>query len=283
MLIEVKNLSHIFSEGMAFETTALDDISFTASQGQFVALIGHTGSGKSTLVQHINGLLKPSSGCVLADGIDLSVKSKEVMAKRHKIGMVFQYPEYQLFEETVLRDVCFGPKNMGLGEEECIRRAKEALEIVGIDPAIKGEVSPFALSGGEKRRVAIAGVIAMEPEVLILDEPTAGLDPKGHNDILRMIKRIRQDKNLTIFFVSHNMGDVADLADKVIVMDSGHLVMDGSPMEVFSREAELKAMGLDLPPAMSFGKRLGLTALTMDELVERIAEKKLGAALAKEG
>lgn len=274
MLIEVKNLSHIFSEGMAFETKALDNISFTASQGEFVALIGHTGSGKSTLVQHINGLIKPNSGQVLADGVDLSGKTKEVMALRHKIGMVFQYPEYQLFEETVIKDVCFGPKNMGLSEDECKERAIRALEIVGIDPEKKSELSPFSLSGGEKRRVAIAGVIAMEPEVLILDEPTAGLDPKGHRDILDMIQRIKKDRNLTIFFVSHNMGDVADLADKVLVMDSGKLVMDGSVLEVFSREEELKAMGLDLPPAMSFGKRFGITALTMDELANAIANMK---------
>jgi len=274
MLIEVKNLSHIFSEGMAFETKALDNISFTASQGEFVALIGHTGSGKSTLVQHLNGLIKPNSGQVLADGVDLSGKTKEVMALRHKIGMVFQYPEYQLFEETVIKDVCFGPKNMGLSEDECKERAIRALEIVGIDPEKKSELSPFSLSGGEKRRVAIAGVIAMEPEVLILDEPTAGLDPKGHRDILDMIQRIKKDRNLTIFFVSHNMGDVADLADKVLVMDSGKLVMDGSVLEVFSREEELKAMGLDLPPAMSFGKRFGITALTMDELANAIANMK---------
>jgi len=187
---------------------------------------------------------------------------------------VFQYPEYQLFEETVIKDVCFGPKNMGLSEDECKERAIRALEIVGIDPEKKSELSPFSLSGGEKRRVAIAGVIAMEPEVLILDEPTAGLDPKGHRDILDMIQRIKKDRNLTIFFVSHNMGDVADLADKVLVMDSGKLVMDGSVLEVFSREEELKAMGLDLPPAMSFGKRFGITALTMDELANAIANMK---------
>lgn len=274
MLIEVKNLTHIYSEGMSFESTALQDISFTAKQGEFVALIGHTGSGKSTLVQHINGLLKPTSGSVLADGVDISAKGKDIMAIRHKIGMVFQYPEYQLFEETVLKDVCFGPKRLGLSDEEAIDRAKEALQIVGIDPEEKGETSPFSLSGGEKRRVAIAGVLAMQPEVLILDEPTAGLDPEGHLEILEMIKNLKEDKGLTIFFVSHNMSDVARLADHVIVLDGGRVVMDGNPREVFTREEELKSIGLSVPEAMSFAKRLGLEALTTDELVEKIWQSK---------
>lgn len=273
MLIEIKNLTHIYCRGMAFETTALHDISFSAKPGEFVALIGHTGSGKSTLVEHINGLLKATSGAVYADGVDLSGKTKEVMALRHKIGMVFQYPEYQLFEENVLKDVCFGPKNMGLCEEDCIERARRALEIVGIDPASKEGVSPFSLSGGEKRRVAIAGVIAMQPEVLILDEPTAGLDPKGHRDILDMVKRIRDEQKPTIFFVSHNMGDVAELADHVLVMSGGKLVMDGSPREVFSHESELKDLGLSLPPAAAFGKRFGIEALTADELEKELTKR----------
>lgn len=270
MLIEVKDLKHIYSEGMAFETAALQGISFTAKPGEFVALIGHTGSGKSTLVQHLNGLLKPTSGCVLADGVDLSGKGKDVMAVRHKIGMVFQYPEYQLFEETVLSDVMFGPKNMGLSSEECEVRAREALRIVGINSDEKANVSPFSLSGGEKRRVAIAGVIAMDPEVLILDEPTAGLDPQGHKDILDMIKRIKEERNLTIFLVSHNMNDVAELADHVLVMHGGKLVMDGSPREIFSREEELTSMGLDIPDATRFGKKFNISALTFDELVEKL-------------
>ena len=274
MLIEVKNLTHIYSEGMSFEAAALQDITFTAKQGEFVALIGHTGSGKSTLVQHLNGLLKPTSGSVLADGVDISGKGKDIMALRHKIGMVFQYPEYQLFEETVLKDVCFGPKRLGMAEEEAILRAKEALRIVGIDPEEKGEISPFSLSGGEKRRVAIAGVIALEPQVLILDEPTAGLDPKGHREILDMIMKLKEDKGLTIFFVSHNMADVASLADHVIVLNDGKIVMDGSPREVFSREEELKNIGLSVPEATSFAKRLGLEALTVDELVEKIWQSK---------
>lgn len=270
MLIEVKNLSHIYGQGLAFESVALSDVDLTVREGEFVAIIGHTGSGKSTLVQHINGLLKASSGTVLADGIDLSGKGKEVMEKRHHIGMVFQYPEYQLFEETVLKDVCFAPKNQGLSEEECIDAARRALEIVGIDPDVKGGMSPFALSGGERRRVAIAGVIAMRPEVLILDEPMAGLDPKGHDDILNMIQRIADDEKLTIFLVSHNMDDVAVLADRVLVMNRGKLAMNGTVAEVFSRGDELKEMGLSLPHASEIAGKLGLSAFTIDELADKI-------------
>ena len=275
MLIEVKNLTHIYSEGLSFETTALEDISFTAEAGSFVALIGHTGSGKSTLAQHLNGLLKPSSGAVLADGVDISGKGKEFAALRHKIGMVFQYPEYQLFEETVLKDVAFGPKRMGLSDAEAEENSKKALMLVGIDPEEYGEVSPFSLSGGEKRRVAIAGVIAMNPEVLILDEPTAGLDPEGHREILSMIKKLKEEKNLTIIFISHNMDDVAELADKVIVMDKGKLVMEGTPLTVFSKEEELESIGLSVPDSMKYAKKLGLEALTIDELVEKIWQSKI--------
>ncbi|MBR5925972.1 MAG: energy-coupling factor transporter ATPase [Firmicutes bacterium] len=273
MLIEVKNLTHIYSEGLAFEQAAVKDVSFSVQPGEFVAVIGHTGSGKSTLIQHINGLLKPSSGCVLADGIDLSGKGREVMQKRHKIGMVFQYPEYQLFEETVLKDVAFAPHRQGLSDEECADAARRALEIVGIDPAAKGGLSPFTLSGGEKRRVAIAGVLAMKPEVLIFDEPTAGLDPSGHEEILGMMRRIREDRNLTIFFVSHNMNDVAEMADRVLVMNRGSLYMNGTPREVFSKEEELKALGLSLPDASSFAKEIGLEALTIEELADKIASQ----------
>ena len=275
MLIEVKNLTHIYSEGLSFETTALEDISFIAEAGSFVALIGHTGSGKSTLAQHLNGLLKPSSGAVLADGVDISGKGKEFAALRHKIGMVFQYPEYQLFEETVLKDVAFGPKRMGLSDEEAEENSKKALMLVGINPEEYGEVSPFSLSGGEKRRVAIAGVIAMNPEVLILDEPTAGLDPEGHREILSMIKKLKEEKNLTIIFISHNMDDVAELADKVIVMDKGKLVMEGTPLTVFSKEEELESIGLSVPDPMRYAKKLGLEALTIDELVEKIWQSKI--------
>ena len=249
MRLEVRDLSYIYSEGMPFATTALEHVDFTVESGEFAALIGHTGSGKSTLLMHLNGLMKPTSGSVLADGIDMNEKTKEAKQQRRKVGLVFQYPEYQLFEETVLKDVCFGPKNYGFSPEECEEKAIEALKLVGVDPDEKRDVSPFELSGGEKRRVAIAGVLAMDPEVLILDEPTAGLDPKGHKDILDMVEKIHRERNLTIMLVSHNMDDAARLADRILVLDKGHLVMDGAPKEVFSHRDELHAIGLGIPSA----------------------------------
>ena len=196
---------------------------------------------------HLNGLMKPTKGCVLAAGIDINEKTKEAREARRKIGLVFQYPEYQLFEETVLKDVCFAPKNYGFTPEECEEKAIAALKLVGIDPDAKRDVSPFELSGGEKRRVAIAGVLAMEPQVLILDEPTAGLDPKGHKDILDMVEKVRRDRNLTILLVSHNMDDAARMADRVLVLDKGHLAMNGTPREVFSHHKELHEIGLGAP------------------------------------
>jgi len=277
MRIEVKDLEHTYSPGMPYETVALAGISFAVESGEFVALIGHTGSGKSTLVQHLNGLLKPSSGAVLADGVDINQKTPEARAVKRRIGMVFQYPEYQLFEETVLKDVCFAPKNQGLSEEECLARANKALKLVGIDPEEKGDASPFSLSGGEKRRVAIAGVLAMEPEILILDEPTAGLDPKGHRDILRMIANIRRDHKLTIIWISHNMDNVAELADRVLVIDRGMLMMDGSPREIFARGSELTKMGLALPSAASLMEMLAERGLPVntDALTLQDAEREI--------
>ena len=283
MQIRVENLSKIYSPGLPYETKALEDISLTVSSGEFAALIGHTGSGKTTLVQHIAGLIEPSSGRVVAvseDGTEtvISQKGKDAAAVRRRVGIVFQYPEYQLFEETVLKDVCFGPKNQGLSEEEQLERAKEALELVGLDADEKGNASPFDLSGGQKRRVAIAGVLAMRPEVLILDEPTAGLDPKGHDDILEMIRRIRHDKNMTIILVSHNMDDVAEYSDRVFVMNRGRLMLSGTPREVYCfHEQELKDVGLDLPAGPAFLWKLkekGLPVnddmLTFDETAEEI-------------
>ena len=247
MQIEVRELGYTYSEGLPFATTALEDVNFTIPSGEFAAIIGHTGSGKSTLLMHLNGLMKPTKGCVLADGIDINEKTKEAREARRKIGLVFQYPEYQLFEETVLKDVCFAPKNYGFTPEECEEKAIAALKLVGIDPDTKRDVSPFELSGGEKRRVAIAGVLAMEPQVLILDEPTAGLDPKGHKDILDMVEKVRRDRNLTILLVSHNMDDAARMADRVLVLDKGHLAMNGTPREVFSHHKELHEIGLGAP------------------------------------
>jgi energy-coupling factor transport system ATP-binding protein len=245
-ILEVKNLWHTYSAGTPFEHVALNDVNFSVERGEFIGVIGHTGSGKSTLMQHLNGLLKPTSGAVLLDGEDIWSDKKLTRQSRFRVGLVFQYPEYQLFEETVYKDIAYGPKNMGLSEEEVDRRVREAASFVGITEA-QLEVSPFDLSGGQKRRVAIAGVIAMEPEVLILDEPTAGLDPEGREDILSNIQSYRQAKNATIMMVSHSMSDVARLADRLLVMSGAKLAMNGAPLEVFAHAQELLDMGLDIP------------------------------------
>ena len=245
-ILEVKNLNHIYSAGTPFEHAALENVSFRVERGEFIGIIGHTGSGKSTLMQHLNGLLKPTSGEVLLDGEDIWSDKKLTRQTRFRVGLVFQYPEYQLFEETVYKDIAFGPKNMGLAAEEIDRRVREAAALVGITEA-QLEMSPFDLSGGQKRRVAIAGVIAMEPEVLILDEPTAGLDPEGREDILRNIDQYRKVKNATIMMVSHSMTDVARLADRLLVMNDARLAMNATPQAVFERAQELLDMGLDIP------------------------------------
>ena len=248
MSIEVRNLSHTYSPGMPDEQKALDNISFDIYDGEVVAIIGHTGSGKSTLLQHMNGLIKASSGSIKIGDTDITDPNTIMRDVRRKVGLVFQYPEYQLFDETVAKDVAFGPKNLGLDEEEIDKRVRDALELVGLDYDEIAERSPFELSGGQKRRVAIAGVIAMKPQVLILDEPTAGLDPGAHKDILNMIKNIHDRENNIIIFVSHNMADVAELADKVMVMDHGKMVMMGSPEEIFSQAERLAEIGLSVPP-----------------------------------
>ncbi|MBQ4600390.1 MAG: energy-coupling factor transporter ATPase [Oscillospiraceae bacterium] len=245
-VLEVKNLCHVYSVGTPFEHTALSDVSFCAHRGEYIGVIGHTGSGKSTLMQHLNGLLKPTSGEVLLDGKSIWADKASTRQARFRVGLVFQYPEYQLFEETVYKDIAFGPGNMGLSKEEIDRRVREAAGFVGLSESLL-EVSPFDLSGGQKRRVAIAGVIAMEPEILILDEPTAGLDPSGREDILSNIDAYRQAKNATIMMVSHSMNDVAKMADRLLVMRDSLLAMDGTPEEVFRRASELVEMGLDIP------------------------------------
>jgi len=245
-ILEIKNLNYIYSAGTPFEHKALDNVSFAVNRGEFIGIIGHTGSGKSTLMQQLNGLLKPTSGEALLDGTNIWSDKKLTRQARFRVGLVFQYPEYQLFEETVYKDIAFGPKNMGLKEDEIDRRVREAAGFVGITEE-QLQVSPFDLSGGQKRRVAIAGVIAMEPEILILDEPTAGLDPEGREDILQNIERYRQAKNATIMMVSHSMSDVARLAQRLLVMSGAKLVMDGTPVEVFSHAQELLEMGLDIP------------------------------------
>ncbi|MFQ8601652.1 MAG: energy-coupling factor transporter ATPase [Anaerovoracaceae bacterium] len=279
MSIEVKNLTHIYSEGLPDESAALEDVSFEACDGQLIGLIGHTGSGKSTLVQHLNGLLKPKSGKITVSGQDITDEKVVMRDIRRKIGLVFQYPEYQLFEETVAKDVAFGPANLGLTQEETDIRVKEAIEMVGLDYDRVKNLSPFDLSGGQKRRVAIAGVIAMKPEVLILDEPTAGLNPKAHDDILNMVEKIHENEKNIIFLVSHNMDDIARMSDKVLVMNRGKLVMDGTVAEVFSRDAELKQMGLALPSSMEIISELREKGFDvqgeffdMDEAADKIAE-----------
>lgn len=279
MSIQVKDLKHIYEKGMPGESVALEDITFSVEDGEFLGIIGHTGSGKSTLLQHLNGLLKPDEGTIEIGDTDITASGISMVEIRKRIGLVFQYPEYQLFEETVAKDVAFGPRNLGLGEEEIEERVREAIELVGLDYEKFKDRSPFELSGGQKRRVAIAGVIAMRPEVLILDEPTAGLDPKAHKDVLTMIEEVhRRTGNITIL-VSHNMADIAGLSDKVLVIDSGRMVTIGTPKEVFSHRRELSGVGLDLPPITQLteslrdrGMEIGETILSIDEAADRIAE-----------
>ena len=245
-ILQVKNLNYIYSIGTPFEHQALKDVSFCVHRGEFIGIIGHTGSGKSTLMQQLNGLLKPTSGSVILDGQDIWSDKKLTRQARFRVGLVFQYPEYQLFEETVYRDIAFGPKNMGLPAGEVDRRVREAAGFVGITDA-QLQASPFDLSGGQKRRVAIAGVIAMEPEILILDEPTAGLDPSGRREILSNIAAYRKSKNATIMMVSHSMEDVARLTDRLLVLSGSRLAMDGTPDEIFAHTDELVNMGLNIP------------------------------------
>lgn len=245
-VLELQNVSHIYSTGTPFEHVALDQVSLSVAPGEFVGLIGHTGSGKSTLIQHMNGLLKPAQGSVRFNGTDIWQDVKTTRQTRFHVGLVFQYPEYQLFEETVYKDIAFGPKNMGLSEDEIHARVLRAAGFVGIDRE-NLEKSPFDLSGGQKRRVAIAGVIAMEPDVLILDEPTAGLDPVGRASILQNIRDYQSAQHAAVIMVSHSMEEIASNVDRLIVMDHGHIAMTGTPDEVFSHAAELVSLGLNVP------------------------------------
>ncbi len=273
-ILEAKNLTYIYSVGTPFEHKALDDISFSVERGEFIGIIGHTGSGKSTLMQQLNGLLKPTSGTVLLDGQDIWSDKKLTRQARFRVGLVFQYPEYQLFEETVYKDIAFGPKNMGLSPEEVDRRVREAAGFVGLTEQ-QLEVSPFDLSGGQKRRVAIAGVIAMEPEVLILDEPTAGLDPVGRSEILGNIQSYRKAKNATIMMVSHSMEDVARLTDRLLVMNGSKLAMDAPPAQVFTHAEELTQMGLNIPQVTQVFlelKKLGLDVKNVYTIEQAAAE-----------
>lgn len=247
MSIKIENLTHIYMPRSPFEKVALDDVNIEVNNGDFIALIGHTGSGKSTLIQHMNGLLEASSGKIFVDGVEITKKGTKLTDIRKKVGLVFQYAEYQLFEETIEKDISFGPKNLGLLDEEIAVRVKSAMKMVGLDYDTYKDKSPFDLSGGQKRRVAIAGVIAMEPSVLILDEPTAGLDPRGREDILGQIKMLHDEYNMTIILVSHSMEDVAKLAERVIVMNEGKVALEGKPEEVFKEIDILEQIGLGVP------------------------------------
>ena len=272
MSIVIEHLNYVYMQGGPYETRALDDVSLTIHDGEFVGLIGHTGSGKSTLVQHLNGLILPTSGQITVDGMDLAEKGTDRRAIRRRVGLVFQYPENQLFEETVAKDIAFGPKNLGLGEEEIDRRVRTAMRRVALDYDKLAQRSVFELSGGQMRRVAIAGVLAMEPQTLVLDEPCAGLDPRGREEILGLISDLHRESGATIVMVSHSMDDVAALAERVIVMNHGKVAMDGTPREIFSRGEELRAIGLDVPQAVELAQKLREKGFDVPEGIYKIEE-----------
>lgn len=277
--IKAENLRHVYSAGTPFEKVAIDGINVTIPQGQLVGIIGHTGSGKSTFIQHLNALLQPSSGRVFCGGQDINADKISRRDVKWKVGLVFQYPEYQLFEETVYKDITFGPRNMKLGEEEIDRRVREAASFVGVDEELF-ESSPLELSGGQKRRIAIAGVIAMRPEVLILDEPTAGLDPAGCEQILENICDYREKTGATVLIVSHNMDDVARLSERIIVFDHGKIAMDGTPEEIFSQPERLISMGLTVPHSTAVAMELRRLGLELPETVythEKLLSAVIGA------
>ena len=273
MSIKAVDLNFVYGGGTAFEQHALFDVNLEIEDGEFVGLIGHTGSGKSTLIQHLNGLIKASAGELYYNGENIYSQGYDMKQLRSKVGLVFQYPEHQLFEVDVLTDVCFGPKNQGLSSEEAEARAKKALEQVGLDPFYYKQ-SPFELSGGQKRRVAIAGVLAMEPEVLILDEPTAGLDPRGRDEILDQIDRLHRERHMTIILVSHSMEDVARYADRLIVMNHGQKVFDGAPKEVFRHYRELETMGLAAPQITYLVHDLKAQGIDIDDDITTVAEAR---------
>ena len=272
MSIVIEHLNYVYMQGGPYETRALDDVSLTIHDGEFIGLIGHTGSGKSTLVQHLNGLILPTSGKITVDGMDLAEKGTDRRAIRRRVGLVFQYPENQLFEETVAKDIAFGPKNLGLGEEKIDRRVRTAMRRVALDYDKLAQRSVFERSGGQMRRVAIAGVLAMEPQTLVLDEPCAGLDPRGREEILGLISDLHRESGATIVMVSHSMDDVAALAERVIVMNHGKVAMDGTPREIFSRGEELRAIGLDVPQAVELAQKLREKGFDVPEGIYKIEE-----------
>src|SRR5690625_86950 len=279
MKIEIKNVSYIYNQGNPYEKKALDSVNLEINTGEFIGIIGHTGSGKSTLVQHLNGLMVPTSGNVIVGGIDTKDNKASKIDIRKNVGLVFQYPEHQLFEETIYKDIAFGPKNLGCTEEEIEERVKWACDLVGLDFENMKDESPFELSGGQKRRVAIAGVVAMKPKFLVLDEPTAGLDPKGRDEILDQVKMLHEKEGITVILVSHSMEDVAKLVDRLIVMDDSKVFMDGSPREVFSKKDELKSIGIGIPKVMDcmirykeIGHDMSTDVLTVEEAYEVLSK-----------
>ena len=283
MSIEVKNISYVYMPKSPYERLALDDVSITIPEGKITAIAGHTGSGKSTLIQHLNGLISPTSGSVLVDGVDIAAKGQAARAARRSVGMVFQYPEHQLFEETVEQDIAFGPKNYGMSPEEISERVRFAMDFVQLDYKEYSQRSPFQLSGGQMRRAAIAGVVALKPKYLVLDEPTAGLDPKGREELMQRIMKLhRQEKN-TIILVSHSMDDIARFADNVVIMNRGRVLMEGTPREVFVREDFIRQAGLDVPQITNIVKALKAGGMdipsdiyTMDEAVDAIVRAMRG-------
>lgn len=281
-ILETKKLSHIYSAGTPFERGALLEVDFTAYAGEYLGIIGHTGSGKSTLIQHLNGLLKPTSGQVLFQGEDIWADAKRTRQTRFQVGLVFQYPEYQLFEETVYRDIAFGPTNMGLTGAELDRRVHDAARFAGLDEGLL-QKSPFALSGGQKRRVAIAGVIAMEPEVLVLDEPSAGLDPRGREELLAHIRAYHKERGNTVVLVSHSMDEIAQNVDRIAVLSDAHVLMSGTPREVFARADELVAAGLDVPQVTRVAMALRAKGLPIDHAVYTVAELKAALLALRRG
>ncbi len=280
-ILQIEHLTHTYSAGTPFQRSAVDDINLSMMDGEFLGIIGHTGSGKSTLIQHLNGLLKPTSGRILLQGRDIWADPKKIRDVRFQVGLVFQYPEYQLFEETVYKDIAFGPKNMGLDEADIDRRVRDAAAFVGLTEAMLDK-SPFELSGGQKRRVAIAGVIAMEPKVLVLDEPTAGLDPRGRDDILARIQDYHRAKNASVVLVSHSMEEIARNVDRIVVLSDSHVFMEGTPRQVFARADELEQVGLDIPQVTKVALALRRRGLPVDTAVYTV-EALRDALLRKEG
>nr|WP_302659226.1 energy-coupling factor transporter ATPase [uncultured Clostridium sp.] len=274
MSIKIENLTYVYMPKTPFEKKALDNVNLEIEDGEFLAVIGHTGSGKSTLIQHLNGLLKPASGKIYVDGTDITDKDTKLVDIRKKVGLVFQYPEYQLFEETIAKDIAYGPSNLELNEDEILRRVKKSMEMVGLNYEEYKDISPFELSGGQKRRVAIAGVIAMEPKVLILDEPTAGLDPAGRDDILEQIKLLHEKYNMTIILVSHSMEDVGKLAEKIIVMNDGHVELQGKPKDVFKEIDTLEKIGLAVPQVTYLMRELKKKGFNVSEDIFTVEKAK---------